>query len=101
MIGFEMELTGGSVSGAAAEVRNIVGRPDRQKKGPIVSVYDYADENGQLMFQCVRHEPKDFSQRRPDGHGGWIWNLEGVRRVLFRLPHLLAARVRTPIFFDV
>src|SRR6185436_19822316 len=37
------------------------------------------------LFQCLRYKPKAFSQRRPDGSGGWIGNLNGVRRVLFRL----------------
>ncbi|MFH1688785.1 MAG: hypothetical protein ABIE42_00935, partial [Candidatus Eisenbacteria bacterium] len=31
-----------------------------------------------------------FRQRRPDGNGGWAWDLKRVRRVLFRLPDLLA-----------
>ena len=44
-----------------------------------------------LQFQAVRFEPKGFAQRRPDGNGGWIWNLDGVQRVLYRLPELLAA----------
>lgn len=57
----------------------------------IVATYDYRDEHGQLLFQAVRYDPKNFSQRRPDGHGGWIYNLEGVRRTLYRLPELLAA----------
>ena len=34
-------------------------------------------------------EVKTFRQRRPDGNGGWIYNLDGVRRVLYRLPELL------------
>jgi putative DNA primase/helicase len=34
--------------------------------------------------------PKGFRQRRPDGAGGWIWNMKGARRVLFRLPELRA-----------
>ena len=37
----------------------------------------------------MRYTPKSFKQRRPDGNGGWIWNLKGVRRVLYRLPELL------------
>ena len=53
--------------------------------GKIVKTYDYKDESGQLLYQVVRYEPKDFRQRRPDGQGGWIWNLQGVRRVLYRL----------------
>ncbi len=57
----------------------------------IVATYDYRDEQGQRLFQALRYEPKDFSQRRPDGRDGWIYNLEGVRRVLYRLPELLAA----------
>jgi hypothetical protein len=42
-----------------------------------------------LLYQVVRFAPKDFRQRRPDGPGGWTWNLKGVRRVLYRLFELL------------
>jgi DNA primase len=88
LIGFEIELTGKPLAEAAAEARALVGRVERQRKGPVVSTYNYVDEDDGILFQCLRHEPKDFSQRRPDGHGGWIWNLQGVRRILFRLPTL-------------
>jgi putative DNA primase/helicase len=57
----------------------------------IAAEYDYRDEKGDLLFQVVRYEPKDFRQRKPDGNGGWTWNLNGVRRVLYRLPEVLAA----------
>lgn len=59
--------------------------------GEIVATYDYADEDGTVLFQVVRLTPKTFRQRRPDGAGGWIWDLKGVRRVLYRLPQVLAA----------
>lgn len=62
----------------------------RRERG-IVAKYDYLQEKGKLLFQVVRYEPKSFRQRRPDGGGGWIWNLNGVRRVLYRLPEVLAA----------
>ncbi len=58
---------------------------------PIDAEYDYTDEAGKPLYQVVRFWPKDFRQRRPDGSGGWIWNLKGVRRVLYRLPEVLAA----------
>jgi hypothetical protein len=58
----------------------------------IVATYDYTDEGGNLLFQCVRFQPKDFRQRQPDGKGGWIWNLDGARRVLYRLPEVLKAQ---------
>lgn len=65
---------------------------NRGPHGTIKAVYDYTDEAGKLLFQVVRHEPKDFRQRRSDGKGGWIWNLNGVRRVLYRLPEVLKTR---------
>jgi hypothetical protein len=60
-------------------------------KPRIISIYDYADERGDLLFQVVRYDPKDFRQRRPDGRGGWISSLGETRRVLYRLPELRAA----------
>ena len=57
----------------------------------VVATYDYSDEVGALLYQVVRYEPKGFRQRRPDGSGGWTWNLQGIRRVLYRLPEVLAA----------
>jgi hypothetical protein len=59
---------------------------------------DYRDEDGTLLFQAVRFEPKGFSQRRPDGKGGWIWNLHSVRRVLYRLLELLSADPHATVF---
>jgi len=62
--------------------------PDEKK---IVAKYDYRDETGQLLYQVVRYKPKDFRQRRLDEQGNWIWNLDGARRVLYRLPELLCS----------
>ena len=57
----------------------------------IVTSYPYTDESGAPLFEVVRYVPKDFRQRRPDGHGGWIWNLKGTRLVPLNLPRLLPA----------
>jgi 5S rRNA maturation endonuclease (ribonuclease M5) len=59
----------------------------------LVCSYDYPDENGKLLHQTVRYTPKEFLQRRPDldDPAKWIWNLKGVRTVLFRLPEVLQA----------
>jgi len=54
-----------------------------------VAQYDYADETGKLLFQTLRYKPKHFRVRRPDGEGGWIYNLDNVRRVLYQLPRLV------------
>jgi hypothetical protein len=60
-------------------------------KNSIVVTYDYQDEKGDLLFQVCRCEGKQFKQRRPDGSGGWIWKLDGERRVLYHLPEILKA----------
>jgi putative DNA primase/helicase len=57
-------------------------------KARVVAEYPYTDDNGRLLFQVVRLEPKNFRQRRPDGKGGWLWRLNGTPRVLYRLPEL-------------
>jgi hypothetical protein len=56
----------------------------------VVATYDYEDEQGKVLYQVVRLAPKDFRQRRPNG-SGWVWNLNGVRRVLYALTEVLSA----------
>jgi RecA-family ATPase len=59
------------------------------------AVYDYKDRDGTLLYQVLRYppkpnKPKPIGVRRPDGNGGWIYNLKGFdRRVLYRWPELL------------
>lgn len=57
----------------------------------IVAVYQYTDENGNLLYENVRFEPKDFRQRRFDENGKEVWSLNGTRRVPYRLPELIEA----------
>jgi hypothetical protein len=62
--------------------------------GKIVATYDYPDEDGKLIFQVVRFDPKDFRQRRPAQpdddpskvRDGWVWEVRGLRQVPYRLP---------------
>lgn len=61
------------------------------ERSRIVATYDYTDEHGELLFQAVRFEPKDFRQRTPNPDGSWRWSISGVRRVLYRLPEVLEA----------
>lgn len=68
------------------------GRHDWTPFGPAIGVYDYTDETGQVIFQVCRTADKQFPQRRPDPSqkSGWRWKLDDVRRVLYRLPEVLA-----------
>lgn len=105
----EAELTGGDYATCVTEVFRLVGRaePDGGHRGSHTSRdsaslrelarYPYYSAEGQLLYEVVRFESKKFTQRRPDGNGGWIPNLNGVPRVPYRLPRLIAESDR-PIF---
>lgn len=62
----------------------------RRNDGPgrVVARYVYTDEAGAELFQCRRYEPKSFRQGHSGPDGRWIPNLDGVRRVLYRLPQV-------------
>lgn len=85
------------VSALGLEMKNLFAdkssgfRP--QPKKEIVATYDYTDENGKLLFQSIRYEPKGFTQRKPNGNGGFDYNLNDTRRVLYRLPEVLTAEI--------
>ena len=53
----------------------------------IVATYRFEDKDGNHVMDVVRFKPKDFRPRKPDGK----WTLEGVTRVPYRLPQMLAA----------
>jgi len=64
--------------------------------GPASHVYRYLDEDGVELFQVLRipqgGDRKTFRQRHKGEDGRWVWNMEGVRRVLYRLPQVLQAK---------
>ena len=73
------------------------------EKRPIQEIYNYDNEKGELRHQVVKYKVADsdkalkFKQRRPDGKGGWIWNLKGVKRVIYNLPEVIEKSGK-PIF---
>ena len=91
----EMKLSNRRFPEAKEKVERIVGRSIVSKpahstsRRQIVATYDYTNEAGDLLYQRLRFEPKEFRYRRPDGRAGWEWNLRGVRRVPYRLPEIL------------
>lgn len=74
-------------AGVAIEAR-------KDGKGRVLEAcYDYVDELGEVLYQVLRYRlasgKKDFRQRRPDGRGGWVYDLEGTRRILYQLPYII------------
>lgn len=67
-----------------------------------VKVYDYYDENGVLLYQSCRYEPKTFRLRKPTGneHGEvFKWDICGVSRVLYRLPMLCKLEPGSTVYY--
>jgi hypothetical protein len=62
-----------------------------KSNGKLIDSYHYTDENGVVRYEVLRYEPKGFRQRRPNGNGGQIWNLDGVERLIYRWPEVLAS----------
>jgi RecA-family ATPase len=89
---FKPNGNGGRRRASTADISNMLAAAmesiESEPAGRVVAAYDYTDDQGELLYQVLRYEPKDFRGRRPDGNGGWIPNA-GERRVLYRLPELL------------
>lgn len=92
-----------SVLFARSEDRHGFGNGHDKLAAKIVATYDYTDADGRLIHQTVRFEPKSFRQRRPANEGStagrakakrdkdgnwWLWTLNGIDPVLYRLPEI-------------
>lgn len=88
---------------AAKPAGKSAAKPDHQHRYERVTGYLYADENGAVIGEVVRQRcracgEKSFFQRRPAAPGddparvrdGWV-SRQMTRRVLYRLPEVLAA----------
>jgi hypothetical protein len=75
------------VKALGLEMRDLY--PDAAGKRKLVATYPYEDENGKLLYEILRHSPKNFTVRRPDDNGGWIYSLDGTKLVPYQLPMIL------------
>jgi len=66
---------------------------EKRERPRVVAEYPYCDEHGEMLMVVRRLEPgydgerKTFRQFKPDGAAG----VSGIRRVLYRLPEVVAA----------
>ncbi len=82
------------VAAMGLHMRDLWPEAHAKKEGkPEARHYDYRDANGSLLYRVTRFPDKQFRQSQPDGKGGWIWNLDGVTRVPYRLPELSQANL--------
>jgi len=99
VIEYHMRRTGLKFKEALLDLGDSLGleRPTACRRDDGDVAYPYRDEHGTLLYEVVRKPGKRWSQRRPNGKGGWIWDLKGIERVLYHLPELLA-RTDEPVF---
>ena len=67
------------------------GNGKRNGSENIIKIYEYQNEAGHYLFEVCRYEPKDFRPRVKQADGSFKHTLNGVRRVLYRLPEILKA----------
>lgn len=73
--------------------------PEERCSGTKIAEYKYVDEKGKLLFSVCRCSRKNEGCKRPFGQWqpdpsklhGKRWSLQGVRRVVYRLPEVLRA----------
>ncbi|NQW08413.1 MAG: AAA family ATPase [Alphaproteobacteria bacterium] len=94
-------MNGSAVAWLRDNVDPDVLAPDSDRKA-IEATYDYCNDDAQLIFQVVRFRHADgtktFRQRRPDGNGGWVWNVKGIEPVPYRLADILGSDPERIVF---
>lgn len=63
-------------------------RGEPMTRGKVVAAYVYRSAVGEEVYRVLRYEPKTFKQQKRAGND-WAWGMEGVERVLYRLPEVL------------
>src|ERR1051325_2074290 len=61
-----------------------------EKLGTLVCSYNYEGPTGKVLYRVNRYDPKDFRQQHLVGDK-WVWGMQGVERVLYHLPEVLAS----------
>lgn len=67
--------------------------------GKVVAEYVYRSATGDPVYKVLRYEPKTFKQQKWNGKD-WAWGMDGVLRVLFNLPEVLAAGDRPVVICE-
>jgi len=89
---FEKRFSNCDAATAWANIAAICGvkeQPLFQQKAD--AVYPYTDEDGAPLFEKLRFPVKKFVQRARDASGKWVYKLDAIRKVLYRLPEVVRA----------
>lgn len=94
-------------NGHASDQAEKINTPEPEAARELEATFDYRAADGSLVMQVVRYvfrlpdktfqktkdgkKKKLHLQRRPGGQGGWIWKMDGVTTVPYRLPDVIEA----------
>jgi putative DNA primase/helicase len=92
ILDFEKKFSSCDDSTAIARIAEVTGESQLRMGQQPEAVYDYTDAFGKLLFQVVRYPGKRFTQRQPDGNGGWIYKTQNLKMVLYQLPGVVTAK---------
>jgi 5S rRNA maturation endonuclease (ribonuclease M5) len=75
-------------------------KDDKKIEWNLTDTYSYTDEFGVEMFKTAKFvaevdgkRKKKFAQKHKNEKGVWVYNLDGVRRVLYNLPNVMKSPV--------
>lgn len=91
VLDFEMKFASCDKETAMAHIAEILDVQQLNLGPKTEAVYSYTDVFGKELFQVVRYVGKRFTQRRPDGKGGWIYETKNLRMVLYHLPEVITS----------
>jgi AAA domain/CHC2 zinc finger len=89
---FERRFSNCDGTTAWANIANLCGAKNQnlfQQKPE--ATYQYVNEDGEALFEKLRFPGKKFTQRVKSVSGAWTYKLDGVRKVLYRLPEVVRA----------
>jgi hypothetical protein len=92
VVEFEKRFSNCDAAAAWANIGEICGTPKRSLfQHQPEAVYPYVSEDGVKLFEKLRFPGKTFVQRAKDPKGALVYRLDGVRKVLYRLPEVVRA----------
>ncbi len=94
VVEFEKKFSGCDEQIAWANIADVCGLPNQVLfRGQPEAIYSYTDEENCELFQKVRNPGKRFSTRAKDATGKWVYSLEGIRKVLYKLFQVVTANL--------
>ena len=92
VLDFEKKFSSCDDETAWANIADICGMAQQRfSRSAPEKVYVYRDEDRNELFEKLRFPGKRFSQRTRDSQGNSVYNLSGVRKVLYNLPEVITA----------